>query len=93
MRINNRQRGEIDARTFLGDETWRKWKQDYDELMAFRKSLKGKPTDEQRATLEMNAIWIAHYDTVLWHSAWLAQTDRCACATCDRRRQAASRAK
>lgn len=91
--INARQIGEIDAKAFLGDETWRKWKTDYDQCMAYRKTIKGKPTDEQRVTLEMNAIFIEFYGSVLFHSTRLAASNRCACTRCGQKRNAESQTK
>jgi hypothetical protein len=78
---------ELDAREFLEDDTWKRWKQMYDDAMAFRKTLKGKPTDEQRLQLEANASWIDFCDRVLWHSARQAASGRCVCKTCDERRK------
>ena len=55
------------ARDFLGEELWIEWMKDYESLMAFRKTIKGKPTEEQRAQLIENNIWIEYYKTVLFH--------------------------
>jgi len=85
-----RQIGELDARAFLEEETWKRWKLMYDECMAFRKTLKGKPTDEQREQLNANAAWIDFCDRVLWHSSSLATYNRCVCKTCDENRKAKS---
>lgn len=79
---------EFDVRDFLGEEDWKKWKMAYDDAMAFRKTLKGKPTDEQRLQLQMNAEWIDFCDRVLWHSARQASHGRCVCKTCNERRKA-----
>lgn len=83
-----RQLCENDARSFLGEETWKRWKAEYDTCMSFRKTLKGKPTEEQRAQLQANAEWIQFCDVVLWHSTRLAQSGRCTCAMCDQERKA-----
>jgi hypothetical protein len=48
------QKAEILKREFLGDGFWIKNKQELDLCMSFRKSLKGKPTDEQLYLLEEN---------------------------------------
>lgn len=85
--IGDKQLCENDARSFLEDSVWKAWKTDYDSLMAFRKTIKGKPTEEQLVTLEMNKIWIAFYDTVLVHSAAMASHGRCVCKSCAERRQ------
>ena len=89
--IGAKQRCELDARAFLEDDVWRRWKTDYDELMAFRKTIKGKPSDEQMVTLEMNKTWIAFYDTVLWHSAGMTDHGKCVCKSCAEKRQGASK--
>ena len=86
--VPTRQLCENDARAFLGEETWKRWKNEYDECMAFRKTLKGKPTDEERMKLQLNAEWIQFCDTALWHSARQAAFDRCTCASCDKKRKA-----
>lgn len=44
--LTMRERGEIESCEFYGEETWLKWKKHYGELMSYRKSLKGKPTEE-----------------------------------------------
>ena len=43
LKLNARQIGELEARQFLGDDVWKAYKTDYDQMMAFRKTLKGKP--------------------------------------------------
>jgi len=78
-----KQLAELDAREFLEEETWKRWKVLYDEAMAYRKTLKGKPTDEQREQLNANAEWIDFCDRALWHSARLAKTNKCPCKSCD----------
>jgi len=93
MQYTAKQLCELDARDFLEEETWKRWKVQYDEAMAYRKTLKGKPTDEQRIQLDINNDWIAFCDTVLWHSARMAASDRCVCRTCDLKRKAAAAAR
>ncbi len=90
MQYSDKQLCELDAREFLEEDNWKRWKVLYDEAMAFRKTLKGKPTDEQRVQLEANADWIAFCDTVLWHSARMASRNRCVCRSCDLKRKAAA---
>jgi hypothetical protein len=85
--INARQVGEHEARAFLSDDTWKRWKNDYDLCMAYRKTIKGKPTDEQRLQLDMNAMFIEFYGSVLFHSPRLAVSNVCACTRCGQRRQ------
>lgn len=87
MPVSIRQLCENDARDFLGDETWKRWKAMYDECMSFRKNLKGKPTEEERLQLQINADWIRFCDTALWHSARQAEYGRCSCASCDKIRK------
>ena len=86
--LTARQIGEYDARAFLGEDTWKRWKLMYDEAMAFRKTLKGKPTDEQREQLNANAEWIDFCDRVLWPSVMLGP--RCVCKSCDEKRKTKS---
>lgn len=75
---------------FLGDDSWKRMKQDYDACMAFRKSIKGKPNEEQRAMLQMNAEFIEFYGSVLFHSPALG-VDRCGCTRCGQLRNAKSK--
>lgn len=82
MNMSDKQLCENDARDFLGDDYWKACKRDYDELMSYRKSLKGKPTEEQMFNIKLNAIWITHYDTILWHSSIMSDRGRCGCARC-----------
>lgn len=84
--LNARQIGEYEARDFLGDETWKRWKTDYDNCMAYRKTIKGKPTEEQMLLLKANASFIEFYGSVLFHSVSLAKREMCACTRCGQRR-------
>lgn len=79
-KISARERGELESRGLLSDETWIGWKQDYDELMSYRKSIKGKPTAEQRLMLHLNKIFIDFYERLLFHAEMLGGT--CVCARC-----------
>src|SRR5437868_9217204 len=88
--LTARQIGEFEARDFLGEETWKRWKQDYDYCMAYRKTIKGKPDQAQQAILEANAVFIAHYGSMLFHSVRLQRQDLCACKRCGQDRQARS---
>lgn len=87
VRIPDRQLCELDARDWLGEEYWKFWKLEYDNAMAYRKTLKGKPTEEQRVILEINAQTIDFCDRLLWHSARMARDDRCVCKSCDEQRK------
>jgi hypothetical protein len=87
--LTARQIGEFEARDFLGEETWKRWKMDYDHCMGYRKTIKGKPTEEQRVILEANAQWIEFYGSVLFHSVSLAKQSLCACTRCGQKRQGA----
>ena len=93
MIYTDKQLCELDAREFLEDETWKRWKALYDECMSYRKTLKGKPTDEQRAQLDANAEWIAFCDTLLFHSVRMAAYNRCVCRSCDFVRKEAAKPK
>lgn len=84
MNLSARQIGELDARAFLGEEVWIAWKIDYDKLMAYRKTIKGKPDEAQAIILKMNADFIEFYGSVLFHSAWLG--NRCTCTRCGQKR-------
>jgi hypothetical protein len=86
--LNARQIGEFEARDFLGNETWKRWKTDYDNCMAFRKTIKGKPTEEQMIEIKLNASFIEFYGSVLFHSVSLAKLGMCACTRCGQRRTA-----
>lgn len=85
-KLGTKQIGELHAREFLGDEVWIRWKMDYDEMMAYRKTIKGKPDEAQAIILKMNADWIEFYGSVLFHSARLAMTNTCACTRCGQKR-------
>jgi hypothetical protein len=87
QQINKRQRCELDAKDLIGPDTWKEWKADYDSLMSFRKSLKGKPSPEDLVQLKLNSVFIEFYDRVLWHSPIQASRDECVCAGCDKKRQ------
>ena len=84
--MNARQIGEFEARAFLGDEEWKRMKQDYDQCMAYRKTIKGKPDAEQQAVLKMNAAFIEFYGSVLFHSPSLKSRGLCGCTRCGQNR-------
>jgi hypothetical protein len=69
MSLTSKQKGELWARDFLGEDTWKRWKQDMDSLLAYRKTLKGKPNEFERFTLETNDVWIKFYNQVLYSGA------------------------
>ena len=60
------QKAEFLKREFLGNEYWIKNKQHLDEYMSFRKSIKGKPTEEQLFLLEENKWDIKYLRRVLF---------------------------
>lgn len=60
------QKAEYIKREFLGDEYWIKNKQDLDLCMSLRKSIKGKPTEEQLYLLEENKQNIKYLRRVLF---------------------------
>lgn len=86
MHLNAKQIGEYERRDFLTDEVWKRWKLEYDRCMAYRKTLKGKPTEEERANIDANAMMIEFYGSVLFHSVVLAQKNLCVCTRCGQRR-------
>ena len=86
MKMNAKMRGEFECREFLGEETWKKWKQCLDECFTYRKSINGKPTIEQIATLKINSVFIDFYNTVLYHSVTLGP-DKCECRSCALKRK------
>lgn len=65
-RITLRQKGEFMQRAFWGDEFWIKTNRELDEMLAFRKTIKGKPDIYQRAQLELNAVFISFYERLLF---------------------------
>lgn len=64
--ITAKQRGELWARDFLGEDVWKVWKQDLDSLLAYRKTIKGKPCELQKLQLELNDGFIKFYNSVLY---------------------------
>lgn len=86
MQLTTKQIGEYESRDFLTDEVWKRWKTDYDQCMAYRKTLKGKPTEEQRAVIDANALTIEFYGSVLFHSVLMAKKNLCACTKCGQKR-------
>jgi len=52
--ISDTEKAEFKARWFWGDEDWIRTKKELDSCMSFRKSIKGKPTDEQMIDIEIN---------------------------------------
>jgi hypothetical protein len=64
-----KQRGELWARDFLGNDTWNRWKQDMDSLLTYRKTIKGKPDEFQKFMLETNDAWIKFYNQTLYSGA------------------------
>jgi hypothetical protein len=75
------------ARDFLTDEVWKAWKTDYDGLLAFRKTIKGKPDQYDRLILDMNNHFIEYYQTVLFHG----DKKICDCRRCSQARAAESK--
>lgn len=85
-KLTAKQIGEFESRDWLGEETWIRYKQELDALLSYRKSFKGKPTDEQLSQLEFNKELIEWYNGILFHSFRLAQSDKCDCVKCEKRR-------
>lgn len=93
--LTTKQIGEYEARDFLGDDTWKRWKLEYDNCMGFRKSysrtLRGKPDEADRAILAANDASIEFLGSVLFHSVSLSKIGRtpgglCACTACGQKR-------
>jgi len=68
----------LSYRELAGEEFWKKEKADYDELMAYRKSIRGKPDEYQKAKLEINKILIDHYNRMIFHTG----RSNCDCKGC-----------
>lgn len=66
--ISAQKRGEFIARDFLGEDKWKEWKTDYDELMGYRKTIKGKPDEYQMIIIQMNDVWIKFYKRILFNN-------------------------
>lgn len=81
--ITQKDRGEYRSREFLTDEMWNEWKRQYDQLLSFRKSIKGKPDEFQKLELSMNQVFIEFYQTVLYHDS---SSDKCVCRRCELQR-------
>lgn len=77
----------LTARDFLGDKEWKRTKQDFDELMAYRKTLKSKPDVYQRMQLDLNQMWIDFYKSALFH---VEGKSNCDCRRCELKRQTAT---
>lgn len=84
--LTTKEIGEFDSRDFHTDEAWKRMKNNLDELLAFRKTIKQKPTEYERWLLDTNQFWIDHYNTTLFHSARLAMSNRCDCQRCGKKR-------
>lgn len=74
----------LTARDFHGDIEWKTMKQDFDELMSYRKTLKGKPDVYDKAIIVMNQLFIDFYKTVLFH---IEGKSSCDCRMCELKRQ------
>lgn len=79
--------GAFEAREFLGAETWSKWNLEMEQLLAYRKKLKGKPDEYEKVILELHDALLEFYGSVLFHSSSLARRGRCVCTSCAKKRQ------
>lgn len=52
--ITDTEKAEYKGRWFWGDVEWIRMKKELDLCLSFRKSIKGKPTDEQMIDIEIN---------------------------------------
>lgn len=80
--LNPREIGESESREFLGEETWKRYKTNLDNLLGFKKTIKGKPDVLDRFTLDTNQHWINFYSSILFHSTVLSKSDLCGCHKC-----------
>lgn len=82
--FTKRQRDILAARDWHGEEEWKRMNSDYESLLAFRKTIKGKPDAFQKMQLEFNKGWIDFYKYILFHNM-----DRydCTCRKCEEERQ------
>jgi hypothetical protein len=61
----------LTKRDFLGEETYKAWKTDEEQLLQFRNQVSdkakqgGKPSAEDLAILAVNKPWISFYKVVL----------------------------
>lgn len=69
----------FNAKEFLG-EYYNEFLIDYESLMRFRKTIKGKPDEYTRAQLELNNMFIDYYKTILFHDPI---NNKCTCRNCD----------
>jgi hypothetical protein len=75
--------GEFESRDMLGEQDWKRMKQQLDDLLAYRKTIKGAPTDAQRIILDGNRLIIDSLSSSLFHSFFLQRNgDRCVCKGC-----------
>lgn len=59
----------LSTKDFLTEPVYNAWKLDFDKLMAYRKSIKGKPDAYQMAEIELNKVFIDFYrQTILKES-------------------------
>lgn len=65
-KITPLQKSEFVRREFFGNDVWVKWKQELDDCMIFRKSIKGKPTELERYFLDENNWTIKYLKELLY---------------------------
>ena len=66
---SSNQRLLLTMRDFLGEETWKAWKQDEESLLQQRNQVAskgGKPTEEDLMKIRMNKPWLEFYKSVLY---------------------------
>jgi formylmethanofuran dehydrogenase subunit B len=83
MKFTIKQLCEFDAKDFLEEETWKRYRRVVDEHNAFRKTIKGKPSLDQAIQLLCNEEDSVHYEWLLNHSARME--DKCICIKCMRK--------
>lgn len=88
--ISARERGELESKDWLGAEVWGRYKASLDEMLAYRKSVKGPPDVLQKACIDSNKESIAWYEGQLFHSPMLAAHGDCVCVRCAEKKAAAA---
>ena len=67
MLMTEKQKSELIQREYYGDEFWKKTKQELDEMLAYRKSIKCKPDVFQQAQLALDKPFIKYYKHVVFN--------------------------
>ena len=68
--LSKLQKIELRQKDFYGEEFWNKKKRELDLLLSYKKTIKGKPTDEQREILIHNNELIHQYKQTLYGNGY-----------------------